>query len=56
MSIASQQAELQRAEAKALLGQGVADRIIDCIVGAAMLEITAIMCGEASALARKDGA
>jgi hypothetical protein len=39
----------QASEAKRLLGQfivdqAVADRIVECIIGAAMLEITAAMC------------
>jgi hypothetical protein len=50
VSRAAEQAGIQRAEAKRLLGQfivdqAVADRIVDCIIGAAMLEITAVMCG-----------
>jgi len=43
-----QHANAQRTEAKALLGQitvdqAVADRIVDCIIGATVLEVTAMM-------------
>jgi len=52
MSIAQEQADIQRAEAKRLLnsafgwGENIAseavDRAVDCIIGAAILEISAI--------------
>ena len=52
MSIAQKQAEIQRAEAKRLINKAfkveenteseLLNRLIDCIIGAAILEITAI--------------
>jgi hypothetical protein len=52
MSVVQEQADIQRAEAKRLLtslfgwGEGIGseaiDRAVDCIIGAAILEISAI--------------